>query len=169
MSEKKVVSRKVAIALGIIAIILLCGLAGVIANYTSIISGKDNTIAVKNSLISGLQEQLEKLNASYIWLKQHSFTYYVVGNTINISNIGIFQKVYMTNWYTVNGTITNIGDKPIKEVYVFLILRNPDGTIDFSPSYYDKIENLYMGESDTFEFALVTIEEGQTVELFLVY
>lgn len=40
MSEKKVVGRNVAIALGIICIILVVGLVGAVANYTSIISEK---------------------------------------------------------------------------------------------------------------------------------
>jgi len=54
-------------------------------------------------------------------------------------------------------------------VYVYLILRNPDGSADFRTYDYDLIENLYMGESETFEFTWITIEEGQTVEIFLVY
>ena len=41
MSEKKVVGRNVAIALGIICIVLAVSLVGVIANYTSIINNKD--------------------------------------------------------------------------------------------------------------------------------
>jgi len=49
---KKVVGRTVAIALGIIAIILAVGLVGAIADYTSIISGKDNTIANDNKTIT---------------------------------------------------------------------------------------------------------------------
>jgi hypothetical protein len=42
--EKKVVSRTVATALGVIAIILAVGLVGAVADYTSIINGKDNII-----------------------------------------------------------------------------------------------------------------------------
>jgi ABC-type xylose transport system substrate-binding protein len=49
MSEKEVVSRNIAIALGIICMVLAVGLVGAIANYTSIISGKDNTIASLDS------------------------------------------------------------------------------------------------------------------------
>jgi hypothetical protein len=41
MSEKKVVGRKVAIALGIMCVILVAGLAGVMVNYTRIINDKD--------------------------------------------------------------------------------------------------------------------------------
>jgi ABC-type xylose transport system substrate-binding protein len=49
MSEKEVVGRNIAIALGIICMVLAVGLVGAIANYTSIISGKDNTIASLDS------------------------------------------------------------------------------------------------------------------------
>jgi len=43
MSEKKVVGRTVAIALGIICITLIAGLAGAIAYYTTIINDKNTT------------------------------------------------------------------------------------------------------------------------------
>lgn len=58
MSEKKVVSRKLAIVLGIICIILAAGLVGVIANYTLIISGKDKTITSLNAQIINLENQI---------------------------------------------------------------------------------------------------------------
>lgn len=58
MSEKKVVSRNVAITLGLICVILAVGLVGAVANYTSIISGKDNTIASKDSQIASLNSQI---------------------------------------------------------------------------------------------------------------
>jgi uncharacterized protein YoxC len=65
MSEKKVVARNVAIALGIALIVSLVGLVGAIANYTSIINGKDNTIASLNSQIQTLTTQKNQLQT---WL-----------------------------------------------------------------------------------------------------
>jgi hypothetical protein len=50
--EKKVVGRTVVITLGIIAVILAVGLVGAVADYTSIIGGKDNTIANDNNTIT---------------------------------------------------------------------------------------------------------------------
>jgi chaperonin cofactor prefoldin len=63
--EKKVVGRNVAIALGIICVILAVGLVGVIANYTSIISEKDNSIVTKDSQIQTLTSQKNQLQT---WL-----------------------------------------------------------------------------------------------------
>jgi hypothetical protein len=117
----------------------------------------------------GLNATYNTLNATYNWLRQHSFTYYIVGNEINISNVGIFKESEWFDWWTINGTITNISDKPIETVYVYLILRNPDGTADFSTSNYDEIENLYIGETATFEFSYVYYNESQTIEIFLIY
>lgn len=119
--------------------------------------------------LESLNATCNTLNATYTWLKQHSFTYYTVGNEINVSNVGIFRESEWFDWYTINGTITNIGDKPVETVYVYLILRNPDGTADFSTSNYDKIENLYIGETAPFEFSYIDYDESQTVEIFLVY
>jgi len=58
MSKKKVVNRNVVIASVIMCIVLAAGLTGAIANYTSIISGKDSIIASKDFEISDLQNQI---------------------------------------------------------------------------------------------------------------
>jgi cell division protein FtsL len=63
VAEKKVVGRTVAIALGIICIILVVGLVGAIANYTSIINGKDDTITTKNSQIADKDNTISSLNS----------------------------------------------------------------------------------------------------------
>jgi hypothetical protein len=59
MSEKKFVSRNFAIILGVVIIILLAGLVGAIANYTSTISGKDNTITILANLLNSTLNQTE--------------------------------------------------------------------------------------------------------------
>jgi uncharacterized coiled-coil protein SlyX len=61
--EKKVAGKNVAIALGIICIILAVGLVGAIADYTSIISGKDNTISSLNSQITTKNNTISSLNS----------------------------------------------------------------------------------------------------------
>jgi len=63
MSEKKVVGRNVVIALGIICVILAVGLVGAVANYTSIISGKDNTVTAKDSQIADKDDTISSLNS----------------------------------------------------------------------------------------------------------
>jgi len=63
MSGKKVVGRNVAIALGIICILLAVSLVGMFANYTSIISVKDNTISSLNSQVSSKDSQIQTLTS----------------------------------------------------------------------------------------------------------
>ncbi|MEM3743852.1 MAG: hypothetical protein QXW43_04920 [Candidatus Methanomethyliaceae archaeon] len=78
MSEKKVVDRNVAIALGIICVLLAVGLVGAVMNYTSIISGKDSTIASLNSQITNLKNQVNDLNSiinlekSTVWVSDQT-------------------------------------------------------------------------------------------------
>ena len=87
--EKKDSGRTLAITLGIICILLAVGLVGAIANYTSIISGRDDTIASLNSQISSLNSQIDNLtqmiylDKSEIWINQqtvsqsaYSYTYW---------------------------------------------------------------------------------------------
>lgn len=168
MNGKKVVGRNVAVALGIMCIVLAVGLAGAIVGYTSILNERDNTIASLNSQITEKDSQISSLNASYNWLRQHSFTYYMVGNDINVSNIGIWKKPWWSDW-TINGTLINVGDKPIKTIYIYVIFVNPDGSKDFSPYRYAVINDLYMGETATFSINSEVYQENQTVEIFLVY
>jgi len=72
MSEKKVVGRKVAIALGIICIIFVVGLVGAIANYTSIINGnktsfkEPTTLTTKINTTESLKNDLESLGCKII-------------------------------------------------------------------------------------------------------
>ncbi|MBO3800993.1 MAG: hypothetical protein QW314_00370 [Thermoproteota archaeon] len=63
MSEKKVVDRNVAIALGIICVLLAVGVGAVTNYYTSIISEKDNTIASLKSQIASKDSQISWLNS----------------------------------------------------------------------------------------------------------
>jgi len=65
MSEKKMVRRSVAIALGIICILLVVGLAGAVAIYMPMINDKDTKISSQASQISSLQAQNNQLQT---WL-----------------------------------------------------------------------------------------------------
>jgi hypothetical protein len=65
MSEKKTINRTVAITLGIICILLTVGLVGAIADYTSIINGKNNDISTRDSQIQTLTNQNNQLRT---WL-----------------------------------------------------------------------------------------------------
>jgi len=102
MSEKKVVRRTVAFALGIMCIILAVGIVGAIANYTSIINGKDNIISSQDSQISNLQAQNNQLQT---WLDSN-ITYYnsqissLDSQIINLTN----EKNQLQTWLTGNIT-----------------------------------------------------------------
>jgi hypothetical protein len=61
--SKKVVSRTLAIVLGVVCIVLASGLVGLIINYTSIINGKDNTITTLNSQITSQTNKISSLSS----------------------------------------------------------------------------------------------------------
>jgi hypothetical protein len=83
--EKKVVSRTLAIALGIVCIVLAVGLVGAVVDYTSIINDKNstissqaNTISSQASTISGYQSQVSDLTGklglsqSTVWVNDQT-------------------------------------------------------------------------------------------------
>jgi hypothetical protein len=61
MSEKKKVDRNIAITLGIVCIILIAGMGGLTAFYTSIVSDRDNTVSSLESQIANLEDQVGNL------------------------------------------------------------------------------------------------------------
>lgn len=63
--EKKVATRTLVIALGIICAVLVIGLVGAMANYTGIINGKDNTITADNTQMQTMTNRESQLQT---WL-----------------------------------------------------------------------------------------------------
>ena len=75
MSEKKVVRRSVAIGLGIVCIILIVGIGGAMAYYTSINIDKDTTYKTYASTHSHTNSEFDSVNASYYdYMGNHSHT-----------------------------------------------------------------------------------------------
>jgi len=64
MSEKKVVGRRVAIALGTVCILLIAGLGGAIAYYAVRINNKDNEVKSQKATISQLNATIEDQNST---------------------------------------------------------------------------------------------------------
>ena len=91
VGEKKVVGRNVVITVGIIATVLLGGLVGVIADYTSITNDKDSQILTlmnqKNQLQTWLDGNKTLLNETQAWL-QGNITYYNSQTTALQNRIG---------------------------------------------------------------------------------
>lgn len=119
---------------------------------------------------SSLHAEYTQLKENYTWLKQHSFTYYTVGDALNMSLLEIEEEDGFWGYTTISGNITNISNNAIEEVYVYALLRNPDGTMFFSYyDSYDRIVDLYIGETASFEIGLSSYVEGQKVEIWLVF
>ena len=63
MSEKKMVRRSVAMALGIICVVVVAGLAGAFAYY---VNDKNNTISSLTSQVSSKDSQISQLNSQIL-------------------------------------------------------------------------------------------------------
>jgi TolA-binding protein len=93
--ETKASRRSIVIALGIICIILIAGLGGTIAFYTSMINDKNNTI-------SSLNTQISQLNSSVTKLKQQIALDNATINSLT-SNVTNLQKL-------LNATPVSVGE-----------------------------------------------------------
>jgi hypothetical protein len=100
--EKKVVSRTVAIALGVVCIILVAGLGGAIAYYTTTINGKDNTITTitnqKNQLQTYLNGNETLLNQTQRWLLSNITAY---DNYVNDHSYTDEQYQFLQTQYNI--------------------------------------------------------------------
>jgi hypothetical protein len=97
---KKVVSRNVAIALGIITIIVTASFVGVIANYTSIVSMKDGMISSLNSQLLSKDDQIETLVS-----QKDQVQMWLDGNVTSLnSQIAKYQNQVTSD----NATITDL-------------------------------------------------------------
>jgi hypothetical protein len=123
--EKKVVGRTVAIAIGIIAIVLLVSLVGAVADYTSIINGKDNNISTLTSQNNQLQAWLNANKTSYNdYLTDHHYTdseYNSLNDSLNSLEAPRLIEIDMNastkfvipsgTYFEVYGYVCNIGNK----------------------------------------------------------
>jgi len=124
MSEKKMVTRRAAIGLGIVSMVLVAGLVGVFAYFMPIVNDKDNTIARKdsqiaslNSNVTSLQNQVNNLTDN---LNLRESTVWVDGGTVNLmdsfpmdspptyeenASIAGYVAVQVSNQYEYNATV----------------------------------------------------------------
>ncbi len=68
----KVVGRNVAIALGILCIILAVGIVGAFAYYIPIVNDKDNALTTLNSQVSAKDSQISQLNSNITSLQNQN-------------------------------------------------------------------------------------------------
>ena len=80
--------RNIAITSGIICILLAVSLVGAIANYTSIISAKDNTITSQDATINNLQQKINNLETLifHVSEKGEDYTYAQLPNATDTYN-----------------------------------------------------------------------------------
>jgi hypothetical protein len=95
MSEKKMVSRNVAVALGIICIILIVGLGLIMAYYTMTINNKDTTY---NEYVSTHSHT----NAEY----DSMWTPYLIEVDLGATENG--NPAYVARWLHVTGFVVNV-------------------------------------------------------------
>jgi hypothetical protein len=133
MSQKKVIGRSIAIALGVVCMILVIGLAGAVAYYTMMVNNKnadyDNIVDSKTKLemwlagnITQLNSQYNTLNITYQnYMSTHSHTnseYDSLQSSYNALRapllIGILSTDDYRPWYGgaslhVYGNVVNVG------------------------------------------------------------
>lgn len=106
MIEKKVVGRGVAITFGIICVVLAAGLAGVIANYTSMIGAKDSTIADLQSQVNDLNNALASKDSQIQTLtnEMSQLQAWLEGNVTSLNAV-IAEMERLEGWLEGNKTL----------------------------------------------------------------
>lgn len=101
MSERKVGSRSVVIALGIMCIILASGLVGMYVIYTPMIDNKNNTIAIRDLQIAALNSQMNDKNLTMLSLNSQILSLQThidyLNDSLNETN-ALLDQYLRINW-----------------------------------------------------------------------
>jgi archaellum component FlaC len=164
-----------------------------IDSLSNIIASLESEIVNKDSQISSLKSQIANLNYSYLSLKSEydsvkqdynellsaiekgevvakSATWLSEDKRLNVTSEVIPEFLLGEIWsYTVRVTVTNVGTEPLSRVLIFLFPYKDGKLIDnWGTFYYSKsVENLYMGESYSYNFTDVP-EEMTTYKVIAV-
>jgi hypothetical protein len=142
-SEKKVVSRTVAIALGIICIVLAVSLVGAIADYTSMINSKDNIISSQTS-------------SSLASLKEPPALTTKINGTASLKNdlesLGC-EIINSTNWSNTCG-LENYADFRRIAYNTGVVFWYDTGAVTYYSEVYDSVTLYTIFGSSIFSFSI---------------
>jgi predicted PurR-regulated permease PerM len=146
---RKMVGRSVAIAFGIVCIILIAGLGGAMAYYTMTINNKNTTINQLNTTTSDQINTIASLNANVTNLtnEMNQLQTWLAGNVtsyeaqISSLNAGITQ---LQTWLNGNETLLNQTQTDITNLQTLIVDQN--NTIDQLQSSATPYETLDFGE-----------------------
>jgi len=178
MSEKKMVTRSVAIGLGIVSIILAAGLVGIFAYYIPLLDDRDSTISslntriadkdyqiqIKNTQINNLQTQVNNLYSALAFNESE-----VVFNTSALEppyNLGSDMPANLTSGYAW-GEIGLDGD-PQFGLYPGMALvhvsSNYDAyvTTNFTSQGHYFISRIHVGMNGTAAFVIAPPDDSDS-------
>jgi cell division protein FtsB len=155
MSEKKenMVSKKVAIALGIIVIVLFTGIIVIFAYYSTAVTLRDNIIAMKDQEIlslqsevtaleeqvTDLQDQVETQQNQILNLQNQLASMTPASTTARVINVGLGARDDRSNpsdpFLYVSGYVCNIGAETAYNVKLHVTAYR--GSVEVINSYYN--------------------------------
>jgi cell division protein FtsB len=150
MSEKNenMVNKKVAITLGIIAMILFTGIIVVFAYYSTAVTQRDNLIATKEQEILSLQSEVTDLEEQVTELQDQveaqqnqilSLQNQLVSTAARVINVGLGARDDRSNpndpFLSVSGYVCNIGAETAYNVRLHVTAYQ--GSVQVIDSYYN--------------------------------
>jgi cell division protein FtsB len=170
MSEKNenMVNKKVAIALGIIAMLLFTGIIVVFAYYSTAVTQRDNTIATKEQEIislqnevsdleeqvTELQDQVEAQQNQILSLQNQLASTHPASTTARVINVGLGardENSAFQPYLSVSGYVCNVGAETAYNVRLHVTAYR--GSVLVIDSYYEIASSLGMEDSKRVEEA----------------
>jgi cell division protein FtsB len=165
MSEKKenMVSKKVAIALGIIVMVLFTGIIVVFAYYSTAVTLRDNIIAMKDQEIlslqsevtdleeqvTDLQDQVETQQNQILNLQNQLASMTPASTAARVINVGLGARDERSNpnepYLSVSGYVCNVGSETAYNVRLHVTAYR--GSVEVINSYYNVVNAL--GKEDS--------------------
>ena len=118
-------------------------------NYGSLKTRYDSLNASHGALESRLNSLLSRAQS----LAQ-SASWFSTDSRLRVTSEIVAEELYFSTLYYVRVNVTNIGDKPLKDVWIFLF-RYKGGELEWNSwSGCKDIENLYLGETCSYDFQI---------------
>ena len=133
--ERKVVGRSVALALGIVCILLVAGLGGAMAYYTVAIINKDDEVNSQKATISQLNATIEdqnttinQLNINVTNLQNQTTTLQKqLNDLLNATDANAYYNLYFDEFGNVSFRNPNYNFSPPVSMYHALLIALSDG------------------------------------------
>jgi outer membrane murein-binding lipoprotein Lpp len=119
-------NKKIITSVLLVAVLLVCGIAGTIIYYNGIVKDRNSKINSLNSQIESLNKEVTNLTSSLHVFSQENLTLPSIVSSLGATEIP--NSKYLTNHLWISGTVANTGEGTAYNVGLHVFANTSNGT-----------------------------------------